>query len=74
MIVADGYCGMPCWNGLSTGQRRRLIEVGNLPFGWQPEGPCPRPADCEVTTKDDAAPGPRFYCYDCARDYLTWHA
>lgn len=60
-----GIWGMHCWNGLSEDQKKRLIEHGNLEIGYQPEGSCPRGADCGIETKDDVAPGPRFYCYPC---------
>lgn len=63
---------MPCWNGLSEAQQSRLISHGNLPLGYQPEGECENPADCEITTQDDIAPGPRFYCYRCGAEYLTF--
>ena len=35
-----GWYGMACWNGLSADQQRRLLEWGNLPFGYTPEGDC----------------------------------
>lgn len=61
---------MACWNGLSREQQRRLIEVGNLPIDYQPEGTCQNPARVCIETQDDEAPGPRFYCTDCAIGYL----
>jgi len=61
---------MACWNGLSEDQQRRLIEHGNLPFGYQAEGWCSYGAEVEVTTMEDEAPGPRFYCLVCATAYL----
>lgn len=61
---------MPCWNGLSAEQQSRLLEVGNLPFGFTPAGSCERGAACCVETESDAAPGPRFLCYPCAIEYL----
>ena len=61
---------MTCWNGLSAAQQRRLIREGNLPFGYQPEGRCTAGAAVAIETATDAAPGPRFYCYDCALVYL----
>lgn len=61
---------MACWNGLSTEQQVRLIEVGNLEFGYQPGGKCQNGAEVEITTHQDVAPGPRFYCFDCAIRYL----
>lgn len=58
---------MACWNGLSHVQQTRLIQVGNLPWGYTPEGVCQRGAEVEVPEQDgDAAPGPRFYCFVCA--------
>ena len=65
-----GYWGMHCWNGLSEAQQRRLIEHGNLPLGYEPEGECPRGAELEITCRWDEAPGPRFYCLACAILYL----
>lgn len=65
-----GWYGMACWNGLSVEQRHRLITVGNLPFGYKPEGECPFPASVAVETQEDDAPGPRFYCRGCAIAYL----
>ena len=63
---------MTCWNALSTAQQARLIEVGNLPYGYEPEGDgCTNGAEVEITTMYDAAPGPRFMCLACAIDYLT---
>jgi hypothetical protein len=66
-----GWWGMPCWNGLSAEQQRRLIEVGGLPFGYEAEGDgCKRGAQCCVETMDDEAPGPRFYCFSCGIAHL----
>lgn len=61
---------MPCWNGLSTRQRDRLIEVGNLPMNYRPLGACQNGAVVAIETEHDHAPGPRFYCLPCALDYL----
>ena len=61
---------MACWNGLSPDQQARLLDWGNLPFGYEPAGECPRGAEVEVTTMWDEAPGPRFYCRPCAIVYL----
>jgi hypothetical protein len=61
---------MACFNGLSPDQQTRLIEVGNLPIGYEPEGDCPRGATVAIETQHDAAPGPRFYCTPCAIEYL----
>lgn len=66
-----GWWNMACWNGLSAAQQRRLIEVGNLPIDYQPEGECARPASVCVETQTDEAPGPRFYCTECGIEYLT---
>jgi hypothetical protein len=62
---------MPCWNGLSTDQQRRLIEVGNLPIGYKAMGKCWRPAEVSIEAEWDKAPGPRFYCLQCAADGLA---
>jgi hypothetical protein len=61
-----GFWGMHCFNGLSPAQQVRLIGWGNLPLGFQPEGKCQEPAAVAIETEADAAPGPRFYCWDCA--------
>ena len=62
---------MPCWNSLSPEQQTRLIVVGNLEIGWYPEGSgCTDGAYVEIETSLDAAPGPRFYCVDCAHDHV----
>jgi hypothetical protein len=66
-----GWWGLFCFNALSAAQQERLVVHGNLPFGYRPEGRCPRGAEVEVTTVDDATPGPRFYCRLCAILYLT---
>jgi len=63
---------MACWNGLSTEQQHRLITVGNLPWGYQPEGECQRGAAVAVEAEGDMAPGPRFYCHLCAIDYVRF--
>ena len=65
-----GWWHMTCWNGLSAEQQKRLIEVGNLPLGYEPEGVCLNGAEVEVTTTWDWAPGPRFYCLPCATEFL----
>lgn len=62
---------MHCWNGLSAEQQDRLIHVGNLPIGYEPEGVCPNGAEVEVTTVWDEAPGPRFLCLACSVKYLS---
>jgi hypothetical protein len=61
---------MACWDGLSAAQQTRLIVMGNLPLGYQPHGECREPATCCIETQEDAAPGPRFYCYSHAIAYL----
>ena len=66
---------MACWNALSDPQQRRLVEVGNLPIGYVPEGSeCNRGADVCIECQDDEAPGPRFYCLRCAITYLEGKA
>jgi hypothetical protein len=62
---------MPCWNGLSALQQQRLIEHGNLPLGYPGLVECQRGAECSIETLDDAAPGPRFYCYGCGAEFLS---
>ena len=74
-INPKGLWGMWCWNSLSEAQQLRLIQHGNLPIDFQPEGDdCDQPADCGVETRDDNPnawySGPRFYCYACAVAYL----
>lgn len=65
-----GWWNMVCFNGLSLAQQTRLIEVGNLPIDYQPEGTCPNGAEVGIETQLDRAPGPRFYCRPCAVEYL----
>lgn len=72
MTAVRGWWHMPCWNALSADQQTRLIEHGNLEFGYQPEGDgCQRGAEVAIETQWDAAPGPRFYCLPCAVAALT---
>jgi hypothetical protein len=60
-----------CWNALSADQHRTLIEVGVLPFGYQPEGDgCAEMATVALELDGEAAPGPRLYCAGCALDRL----
>ena len=68
-----GYWQMMCWNSLSADQQRILLEVGCLPFGRKRSegGSCNKPAECEVTTQYDVAPGPRFMCLQCAAEFLS---
>jgi hypothetical protein len=61
-----GWWNMPCWNGLSPAQQGHLIDIGNLPHGYEPEGTCPNGAEIGIETMRDRAPGPRFYCRVCA--------
>lgn len=72
MSPARGWFGMACWNGLSAEQQQMLIDKGVLYAGrWAPEGgTCDKGAEVEVTTRWDAAPGPRFLCTACAIKYL----
>lgn len=65
-----GWYGLPCWNGLSKGQQDRLLEIGNLPLGYKPDGMCPNGAEVEIQTIYDRAPGPRFYCAGCGAEFL----
>lgn len=77
---SNGWYDMVCWNGLSPEQQERLIHVGNLPMGYRlravaaltptADGVCKRPAEVCVETMYDAAPGPRFYCRECAVAFL----
>jgi hypothetical protein len=69
-----GWWGLPCFNGLSEAQQKRVVEVGNLEIGYQPEGPCLIGAEIEITTIWDEFPGPRFYCLSCGIEYLTQKA
>lgn len=66
-----GWWNMPCWNGLSAAQQTRLLDIGNLPIGYHPEGDCNSGAEVEITTMWDTAPGPRFYCRRCGAAYLA---
>lgn len=66
-----GVFNMYCWNGLSVHQQHRLIDHGNLPLGYEPGGWCPNPAELEIETMWDKAPGPRFYCGPCGLAHLT---
>jgi hypothetical protein len=70
MLTEKGWWGMFCWNGLSTEQQDRLVNWGNLPLGFQPEGECQRGAELTIETMYDKAPGPRFYCRRCAIKFL----
>lgn len=71
--MTRGWYGLACWNGLSAGQQRMLIERGVLYIGrWEPEGgTCDNGAEVAVETQLDEAPGPRFMCRQCAIDFLT---
>ena len=70
MLRADGWYGLSCWNGLSAEQQERLLDWGNLPIGYVPEGSCKRPAGVSIELEGDRSPGPRFYCYECAIEHL----
>jgi hypothetical protein len=65
-----GWWNMACWNGLSLEQQEFLRTEGYLEFGYTPRGVCQRGAEVEVTTMWDEFPGPRFYCVECAAEYL----
>ena len=69
--MTRGWWNMACFNGLSEEQQRRLIEVGNLPLGYEPAGYCDRGAEVAIECEGDEAPGPRFYCLICAVCYLA---
>ena len=62
---------MTCWNGLSPERREFLRTQGYVEFGHVPDGPCPNPAEVEVTTMWDEFPGPRFYCLACSVRFLS---
>lgn len=66
-----GWWNMACFNGLSADQQARLIEHGNLPWGYEPEGTCENGAEVGIETAEDTAPGPRFYCLPCAVQHLS---
>lgn len=71
-IMTDRGDLLPCWNALSPDQQHTLIE-GNrgpdirVPLG---DGQCERYAHVLIETVYDEKPGPRFYCLECAIDYL----
>ena len=67
----DGWWNMVCWNGLSAEQQDTLITLGTLPIIYLPEGECITPAEVAIETRDDRAPGPRFYCRPCGAKYLS---
>lgn len=67
------WWGLACFNGLSAEQQERLLKVGVLPFGYEPEGgplACQNGAQVAIETEEDTTPGPRFYCWPCALRYL----
>jgi hypothetical protein len=66
-----GWYNLPCWNGLTAAQQDRLIHWGNLPLGFLAAGRCTSGAAVAVEWEGDEAPGPRFYCLDCALARLT---
>lgn len=66
-----GWWNMACWNGLSADQQRELLERGVLEIFYEPAGgTCDLGAQVAIETEGDVAPGPRFYCRDCAVEYL----
>jgi hypothetical protein len=68
--MREGWWNMACWEGLSAAQQAMLIERGTLSLGYRPEGDCQEPASVCIETEHDAAPGPRFYCWNCGIAYL----
>lgn len=67
-----GWWGLACWNALSPEQQAFLIKEGYLEIGYLPEGDaCDRGAKVAIECEDDAFPGPRFYCVECAIKYLS---
>lgn len=70
----DSWYGLWCWNGLSHEQQRKLIERGSLnafdPHDSVPQGGCKNLATVAIETVHDEAPGPRFYCMNCAIGHL----
>jgi hypothetical protein len=68
--MTRGWWNMACWNGLSTEQQDRLIDQGNLPWGYREAGRCPNGATVAIECDEDISPGPRFYCLACAIEYL----
>lgn len=70
--MTRGFWDMHCFNALSPAQQVFLVKEGYLPWGWEPEGNpgCPRPAQVGVETAQDLTSGPRFYCRQCAIEYL----
>ena len=68
----EGWWGLACWNALSPAQQKFLIREGYLEFGYRPEGDgCARGAQVAIECMWDQAPGPRFYCLECAIKHLT---
>lgn len=62
---------MPCFNGLSDEQQKRVVEWGNLPFAYEPAGTlCENGAEVGVYLDTDEYPGPRYYCRNCAIDWI----
>lgn len=66
----SGWYRLSCFNGLSGLQQQRVLEWGNLPFGYEAEGECSRGAEVAIEFADDPTPGPRFLCRQCAAEYL----
>jgi len=71
MDRSEFWWGMCCWHGLSLSQQHRLIEHGNLEFGYTPRGRCKSGAEVAIETLADQSPGPRFYCLPCAVAYVN---
>jgi hypothetical protein len=66
-----GWYNMICWNGLDEAQQTMLIERGVLTMGnWEPRGICQNGAEIAIEWINDVAPGPRFYCAECAVKHL----
>jgi len=69
--MARGMYNMHCFNGLSAEQQARIVEWGNLPIFYKPEGWCQSGAEVEITTVWDRFPGPRYYCRRCAIEFVA---
>jgi hypothetical protein len=71
--MTAGWYGMSCWNALGADQKHMLIKEGVLKMGRKrPEGrECSNGAEVCIETMYDEAPGPRFYCRQCAAKHLA---